>query len=176
MRVVVMGVSGAGKSVVATRLAEALGYPFVDGDDLHGEANLAKMARGEPLTDEDREPWLRRVAGWLRDRPDGGVVACSALRRTYRDALREAGPDVVHLHLDVPAATLAERMARRDHFMPTALLASQLETLEPLGADELGATIAADAPLDDVVARCLAAVRALDAGPVGPDRVAQGSA
>lgn len=161
-----MGVSGAGKSVVATRLATALGYPFVDGDDLHGEANVAKMVRSEPLTDGDREPWLRRVAGWLRDRPGGGVVACSALRRTYRDALREAGSDVVHLHLDVPAATLVARMAQRDHFMPPALLASQLATLEPLGADEPGATIAADVPLDDVVARCLAAVRAVDVGPV----------
>jgi gluconokinase len=160
-----MGVSGAGKSIVATRLAAALDYPFVDGDDLHGEANLAKMRRGEPLTDEDREPWLRRVVEWLRERPGGGVVACSALRRAYRDVLREAGPDVVHLHLDVPAATLAARMAQRDHFMPTVLLESQLETLEQLGADEAGATIAADAPLDDVVARCLAALDVLGARP-----------
>jgi len=165
MGVVVMGVSGAGKSVVAARLADALGYVFVDGDDLHGAANLAKMRLGQALTDADREPWLRRVAAWLRDRPDGAVVACSALRRSYRDVLREAGPDVVHVHLDALVGTLAARMARREHFMPSALLPSQLEALEPLGPDEPGVTIAADAPLDDVVARCLAALFALGEGP-----------
>ncbi|MCU1282846.1 MAG: gluconate kinase [bacterium] len=129
MIVVVMGVAGAGKSSVGSALAAALGWPFVEADDLHPPANVAKMGRGEPLDDDDRAPWLEAVAARLRGLQDG-VVACSALRARYRDKLR-VRPDVRFVLLDVPAALLAERLARRQgHYMPASLLPSQLAALE----------------------------------------------
>jgi gluconokinase len=134
MIVVVMGVSGAGKSTVGGALAAALGWPFVEADELHPPANVAKMARGEPLDDADRAPWLEAVATRMRALDDG-VVACSALRERYRDVLR-VRPDVRFVLLDVPRALLEERLKkRRGHFMPRSLLDSQLATLEhPKGA------------------------------------------
>lgn len=132
--IVVMGVSGTGKSTIGRALAETLDLPFVEGDDLHPESNVAKMAAGIPLTDADRAPWLDLIAAEL-DRPV--VVTCSALKRSYRDRLRLAAPDLVLVHLHGSPELLASRMAQRDgHFMPTALLESQLETLEEPGADE----------------------------------------
>jgi len=132
--VVVMGVSGTGKSTIGRALAEALGIPFVEGDDLHPEVNRAKMAAGIPLTDDDRAPWLDAVAAELR-RPV--VVACSALKRRYRDRLREAAPDLELVYLHGAAELLAARMEGREgHFMPTSLLWSQLDTLEEPGGDE----------------------------------------
>ena len=129
MIVVVMGVSGAGKTTIGQALAAALGWPFVEADDLHPPANVAKMARGEPLDDADRAPWLEAVAARMRALDDG-VVACSALRARYRDVLR-VRPDVRFVLLDVPPALLEERLAaRRGHFMPPSLLTSQLATLE----------------------------------------------
>jgi len=129
-----MGVSGTGKSTIGVALADALGLPFVEGDDLHPAANVAKMAAGVPLTDADRAPWLDRVAGALA-RPV--VVTCSALKRRYRDRLRDAAPDVAFVYLHGTAELLAARMEGRDgHFMPTALLASQLATLEVPAPDE----------------------------------------
>lgn len=140
--VVVMGVSGSGKSTVGRALAERLGVRFIDADDLHPQANRDKMAGGTPLTDGDRWPWLELVGAAIgAERLAGGVVvACSALRRRYRDALgRSAGGPVWFAHLRGDAALLGERLAdRADHFMPVALLGSQLQTLEELGADEQG--------------------------------------
>ncbi|SEB08545.1 gluconokinase [Leifsonia sp. 21MFCrub1.1] len=141
--VVVMGVSGSGKTTVGRQLAERLGVAFVDADDLHPESNRQKMAGGTPLTDHDRWPWLDAVARTVSACLGSGrgiVVACSALRRSYRDALRAgAGADVVFAHLTGSADLLHARMAARPgHFMPPALLRSQLETLEPLELDEAG--------------------------------------
>lgn len=140
-----MGVSGVGKSTVARLLAERLGVPWADADDLHPAANIAKMAAGIPLQDADRWPWLAAVGGWLRAgvaTGTGGVVSCSALRRSYRDALRPHSPGVFFLHLTGARELLGERVGRRvGHFMPPALLASQFATLEPLGLDERGAVL-----------------------------------
>lgn len=151
MRIVVMGPSGSGKSLVGASLAAALRADFVDGDDLHSRANVAKMASGRPLDDADREPWLDAVAATLR-RP-AVVVACSALRRAYRDRIRTNTAGVVFVELVVPQADLRQRMSRRDHFMPSSLLDSQLATLEPLQSDEAGVRVANDADLGSVVAR-----------------------
>ena len=126
--VVVMGVSGTGKSTIGAALADALGIPFVEGDDLHPEANVTKMAAGIPLTDADRAPWLDRIAAEVGSPV---VVACSALKRAYRDRLREAAPDLALVYLHGAAELLAARVEGREgHFMPTALLQSQLGTLE----------------------------------------------
>ena len=141
--IVVMGVSGSGKTTIGRQLAERLGASFVDADDLHPESNRRKMAGGTPLTDEDRWPWLDAVARTMSTELAAGrgiVVACSALRRRYRDALRAGtGSEVVFAHLTGSADLLHARMAARPgHFMPPALLESQLETLEPLDPDEAG--------------------------------------
>jgi gluconokinase len=129
-----MGVSGTGKSTIGAALADALGIPFVEGDDLHPHGNVAKMAAGIPLTDEDRAPWLDRIAAELGSPV---VVACSALKRVYRDRLRDAAPDLALVYLHGTAQLLAARMEGRDgHFMPTALLTSQLRTLEEPAPDE----------------------------------------
>ncbi|WP_084729752.1 gluconokinase [Streptacidiphilus neutrinimicus] len=151
-RVVVMGVSGVGKTTVARLLAERLGVPLGDADDLHPPANIAKMAAGIPLDDADRRPWLEAIGRWLRERDGtGGVVACSALKRGHRDILRSACPAVVFLHLTAGRDLLARRIGgRRGHFMPASLLGSQLAELEPLGPDERGATLDAAAEPDQV--------------------------
>jgi carbohydrate kinase (thermoresistant glucokinase family) len=134
-----MGVSGCGKSTVGSLLAAQLGVPFLDADLMHPPANLAKMAAGTSLADADRWPWLDRVGAALAAAPDGVVVACSALRRPYRDLLRRAAPDVHFVHLAGAREELAARMHARDgHFMPVSLLDAQLATLEPLGPDERG--------------------------------------
>ncbi|MDQ0745491.1 UDP-N-acetyl-2-amino-2-deoxyglucuronate dehydrogenase [Clavibacter sp. B3I6] len=158
--VIVMGVSGSGKSTVGELLAQDAGVPFVDGDDLHPEANRRTMAEGRALDDEDRRPWLEEVGRALAGRAEGGpVVACSALKRSYRDVLRAAAPDAVVVHLAGDHELLAERLrAREGHFMPSSLLASQLRTLEPLGDDEPGITLDT---ADDPVALADAAVREL---------------
>ena len=138
--VCVMGVSAAGKSTVGAALAAVLGVPFADADDLHPAANTRKMASGVPLTDDDRWGWLDAVGESFRaHRGDGLVMACSALRRVYRDRIRTAEPEVVFVHLDGSRELLETRArARADHFMPAGLLASQLDTLEPLDDDESG--------------------------------------
>lgn len=158
-----MGPSGSGKSLVGAALAARLRARFVDGDDLHPAANVAKMGAGVPLTDADREPWLDLVGAVLA-RESHLVVACSALRRAYRDRIRAAAPDAVFVELVVPAGELAQRMSRRDHFMPPALLDSQLAALEPLAADEEGVRIANDADLVSVVDRAAALLRRRSGG------------
>jgi gluconokinase len=136
--VVMMGVSGAGKSTVARRLAGALGWDFAEGDELHPAKNVAKMAAGQPLTDEDRAPWLEQVAHWIDAEIDArrsGVITCSALKRAYRDVLRR--PQVLFVYLSVSRAELEQRLTNRPrHYMPASLLDSQLAALEPPGANE----------------------------------------
>lgn len=149
--IVVMGVSAAGKSSVASALSSRLGAAWVDADQLHPAANVAKMAAGIPLKDEDRWPWLDVVGARLAEQ-ESVVVACSALRRVYRDRLRVARADSVFVHLTAERVVLASRAAARDdHFMPPALLESQLSTLEPLEPDERGVVIDVESPLSDVV-------------------------
>jgi gluconokinase len=137
-----MGVSGSGKSTVGAAFAQRLGVPFADADAFHPEANIAKMAAGKPLTDDDRYPWLEAVGRWLANHEDGGVMSCSALKRTYRDQLRSHCPGIEFLHLTGSPELIARRQAGRPgHFMPPALLKSQFDTLEPLGSDENGITV-----------------------------------
>lgn len=150
--VVVMGVSGSGKSTVGTALAQRLRVPFIDADTLHPRANIAKMAAGEPLDDDDRFPWLDRVGEWLAAHRRGGVVSCSALKRKYRDQLRGHCPRVEFLHLAGSPALISGRLAARTgHFMPAALVHSQFKALEPLGADESGATVDAARDVDAII-------------------------
>lgn len=141
-RWVVMGVSGCGKSTVGQQLADACAYPYVEGDAFHPKANVDKMSAGQPLTDEDRSDWLRAIKAQIlhaREEGLGLVVSCSALKRSYRDLLREADPGLRFVHLDGPRELIAERLsARRDHYMPPHLLDSQLAALEALGGDENG--------------------------------------
>ena len=162
-RVVVMGVSGCGKTTIGDLVARELGVPFLDGDSLHPVENVAKMAAGTPLTDEDRWPWLATVGAELAKAGDGGLVlACSALRRSYRDAIREQAPDTVFLHLHGSKEVLGSRLeGRSGHFMPTTLLDSQLATLEPLEADEAGFVVDIAVPVDEVVASSLADIAAV---------------
>jgi beta-N-acetylhexosaminidase len=162
-RIIVMGVSGCGKTTIGDLVARELGVPFVDGDSLHPVENVAKMAAGTPLTDEDRWPWLATVGSKLAAAGDGGLVlACSALRRSYRDAIREQAPDTVFLHLDGSKEVLKARTeGRTGHFMPPALLESQLATLEPLQEDERGVVVDIAAPVQDVVAEALKGIAAV---------------
>lgn len=151
----VMGVSGSGKSTIAERLATALGWTMLEGDALHPPANVAKMASGTPLTDDDRWPWLRAIAAAIdgyRARGDNAVVACSALRRSYRDLLIGARRDVRLVYLRGARARIGERLqARLGHFMPAALLDSQFRALEPPGPEEDPITVDIDGTPDDIV-------------------------
>ncbi|SEB35716.1 gluconate kinase, SKI family [Paramicrobacterium humi] len=155
-QVVIMGVSGSGKSTIGALIARDFGVPFIDGDSLHSAENVAKMAAGTPLTDDDRWPWLAEVGRVLHAAGENGtglVVACSALRRSYRDAILESAPHAVFVHLNGTREVLASRMmGRSDHFMPATLLDSQLATLEPLESDEPGAVVDVDQPVPDVIA------------------------
>jgi gluconokinase len=160
---VVMGVTATGKTTVGRALAEALGGVFVEGDTFHPPANIEKMSAGIPLDDDDRRPWLRALAAEIARLDAAGelsVTACSALRRPYRDWLREGYPDLFFVHLDSTFDVLLDRMKRRTHFMPPSLLQSQLDTLEPLEPDEAGSVIDDTQTVDAVIADALAAVRA----------------
>jgi gluconokinase len=152
---IVMGVSGSGKSTIAARLAERLGWTFEDGDRFHPASNVAKMSAGQPLTDEDRLPWLTAIADEIdRVCHDGGhvVIACSALKRSYRDLLVHGRNDVRIVFLDGSQALIADRLAgRKDHFMPPGLLDSQFKTLEPPQAGEHPITVSIDAPVEAIV-------------------------
>lgn len=166
LRIVVMGVSGSGKSTVGRALAEALGLRFVEGDELHPPANVARMAAGVPLTDADRHDWLGAIAARLAAaaaRDEGLVVSCSALRRTYRERLRAAAPGLRFVYLHGTSELLAGRLtARRGHYMPASLLQSQLQTLEPPTPDEAALAFDISAPPADIVRR---AVQALEITP-----------
>ncbi len=150
-----MGVSGSGKTTIGRMLAERLDVEYAEGDEFHPPGNVAKMAAGLPLNDEERYPWLAAVAEWIGERlrsGEGGVVACSALKRRYRDVLRGAGPGVRFLHLDVDQGAVAARVAARaGHFMPVSLVGSQFEALEPLHSDEQGAVVDAGQPPEETV-------------------------
>lgn len=154
LRIVTMGVAGCGKSTTGAALARHLGLTFFEGDTLHSPDSRAKMAAGQPLTDADRLPWLHRVAAVLHDRAPV-VVACSALRRSYRDILRQgAGGPVVFLHLTGPREVLAARLTgRAGHFFPASLMDSQLATLEPPGPDETALPLQFDQPVAAQVAQ-----------------------
>ncbi|HET7338302.1 MAG TPA: gluconokinase [Candidatus Dormibacteraeota bacterium] len=145
MVLVLMGVSGSGKTTVGTILARRLGWPFEEGDLLHSQAEIDKMKAGHPLTDRDRAPWLERVAGWIEhqnDAGENGVIACSALKRSYRDVLNRRGRDVLFVFLSGSRELIAKRVAtRRGHFMPASLLDSQFRDLEPPQADEPAITV-----------------------------------
>ena len=153
---VVMGVSGAGKTTVGEAIAARLGWAFVDGDDLQPEANLAKMAGGQPLTDADRAPWLAAVKAWIDARlaaAEPGLITCSALKRSYRDFLVAGRPTVRILYLRADRATLESHLAHRTgHFMPPSLLQSQLNTLEEPAPDEHAITVQLRDTVEETVA------------------------
>lgn len=158
LRIVIMGVSGCGKSSVGEGLSARLGIPYRDGDDLHPAANVAKMRAGVPLTDEDRWPWLDRVAEVLAQEAPV-IVGCSALKRAYRDRIRSAG-DVTFVHLVGSRDLIAGRMAdRKGHYMPLTLLDSQFAALEPPGPEEAVA-VSIDQSLDAIITEILAKVQA----------------
>lgn len=161
LHVVVMGVSGCGKTTVAERLRDRFGLAFAEGDAYHPKQNVDKMASGQPLTDQDRRPWLEALVAWTRERAAEGastVLSCSALRRAYRDILRQADPDTFFVHLHADFDVLAERMRQRAHFMPVSLLESQFETLEPIEDGEVGVQVDVTPPVDEVVAAAEAAI------------------
>ncbi|MBA0045597.1 gluconokinase [Mycobacterium sp. NPDC050853] len=154
-----MGVAGVGKTTVARLLAQRLDAPYAEADDFHPEANIAKMSAGIPLEDTDRWPWLQRIAEWMSDRGregTGGVVTCSALKRRYRDVLRTGCPDAFFVHLSGDRTLIGDRMSHRTgHFMPTSLLDSQFDILEPLQPDERGAVLDVGTGPDELVAEAL---------------------
>ena len=152
---VVMGVSGSGKSTIADRLAARLGWTYEDGDRFHPPSNVAKMSAGHPLTDEDRGPWLQAIADEIDRVCKAGrhvVIACSALKRAYRDILVHGRDDVRIVFLKGSQALIADRLAaRKGHFMPPGLLASQFKTLEPPGIEERPVTVSIDASVEAIV-------------------------
>jgi gluconokinase len=158
-----MGVSGSGKSTIAAALAECLGWTFEDGDKFHPASNVAKMHAGHPLTDEDRWPWLEAIAdeiGRVCEANGHVVIACSALKRTYREVLLRGRDDVRFVFLDGSQSLIADRLAeRKGHFMPPGLLDSQFSTLEPPQADERPITVSIDAPVGTIVNNIVAQVR-----------------
>ena len=155
MIIVVMGVSGCGKSTIGKSLAEAWGWDFQEGDALHPQANVDKMIAGIPLDDDDRWPWLDRIAYWItyeESHARQGVVTCSALKRSYRDRLCRAGDGVRFAYIHVSRGELERRIARRAHFMPASLLDSQLQTLELPAHDEAALTVSGEASIDVMTA------------------------
>lgn len=159
---VVMGVSGSGKSTVAEAVARRLGWTFVDGDAFHTREHIAKMHAGHPLTDADRAPWLARIAAWIGERlaaGEPGVVVCSALRRRYREGLALGRPEVRFVYLDGDRALIERRLAERaGHFMPPALLDSQFATLEPPDPDERPVVVGIEDPPERIAEQVVAAL------------------
>lgn len=164
-QIVVMGVTGTGKSTVGALVADDLGVDLIEGDSYHPPANIEKMSSGRPLTDDDRRPWLEKLAGLVAAERAAGrtaVLACSALRRAYRDILRGDIPadEVFFVHLHADFDVLDARMRSREHFMPPALLQSQFDTLEPLESDEAGVVVDVALPVDEVMDRVREALEA----------------
>jgi len=160
VRILLMGVSGSGKSTLGGLLAAQLGIPFADADAFHPPGNIEKMARGEALTDADRLPWLDALGQWLAAQRDGGVIGCSALRRAYRDRLRHHVPGLRILHLAGNPALIAERQgARKNHFMPPSLMASQFATLEAPGPEEQAIILDITQPPDLLAAHAIAQLK-----------------
>ncbi len=163
MSPILIGVSGSGKSTVAAALARELRWPFVEGDDLHPPQNIAKMRSGKPLTDEDRMPWLGRVADWIdarRKARQPGIITCSALKRSYRDRLAKHGPGVVFVYLKISPEIAAQRsQSRHGHFMPASLLPSQFADLEEPTAEEAAIVVDAEQPLKVILAEIKARLR-----------------
>jgi gluconokinase len=161
--VVVMGVSGAGKTTVARGISELTGLRFAEADEFHTEAHVAQMRAGIPLTDTDRWPWLRALAAWMAERHAEGVstvLTCSALKRAYRDLLRQGPAEVEFLHLDGTAELIRDRLDRRvGHYMPASLLDSQRAILEHLGPDEAGVVLEVAAPPDELVRAAVTRLR-----------------
>jgi gluconokinase len=156
MIIVAMGVSGSGKSTLGEALAQALGWDFQEGDALHPQSNVDKMQAGIPLDDSDRAPWLTRIVDWMDEEHRGdrnGVVSCSALKRRYRDHLRQSRAEVRFAYLALPRVELESRLRHRDHFMPASLLDSQLQALEVPGDDEPALTLDGMAPLSQNISR-----------------------
>jgi gluconokinase len=157
-----MGVAGTGKTTIGPLLAARFGVPYAEGDEFHPQANIAKMSAGVPLTDDDRAGWLQALAneiGAARERGTGVVVSCSALKRRYRDLLRQADPNLRFAHLHGPRGTIAARMQTRiGHYMPITLLDSQLRDLEPLQPDEAGITLDITQPPETLVASIIASI------------------
>jgi gluconokinase len=166
-QIVVMGVSGSGKSTTGERLARALGWSFAEGDDFHPEENVRKMAEGRALTDEDRWPWLLAIRAWMTREDLAGrdsVVSCSALRRAYRDVLRQGPSRVTFAYLEVSEEALRARLAgRTGHFMPESLLDSQLNTLEVPGEDEGAVVVNGNQTPAEIVADILSALHQQEA-------------
>lgn len=158
-----MGVAGTGKTTIGPLLAARLGVPYAEGDDFHPQSNIAKMSAGTPLTDDDRWPWLDAIGDWAQERAGlGGVVSCSALKRSYRDRLRAAAPGVVFVHLTGDRALIEDRMSHRQgHFMPTALLDSQFATLQPLEPDEAGVAVNVTGSPEEITERAATALTSL---------------
>jgi gluconokinase len=171
---IVMGVSGSGKSTIGEMLATRLGWNYEDGDRFHPASNVAKMSAGQPLTDEDRWPWLRAIADEIDRVCEAGrhaVIACSALKRIYRDILVHGRNDVRIIYLDGTEALIASRLARRKgHFMPPGLLASQFKTLEPPGEGENPLTVSIDAPVEAIVDDIISQLRQTPAASSAPRR------
>lgn len=166
-----MGVAGTGKSLVAAALAESTGWTMAEGDDFHPSANVEKMRAGRPLDDEDRWAWLRSIADWIGVQEQGGrscVVTCSALKRSYRDLLRDGHSSVRFCQLEASNSTLRARLeGRRDHYMPASLLPSQLEALQPLEDDEPGGRVNAEGDVPAVLRRVLRILARDDSGLLG---------
>ncbi|MCL6406076.1 gluconokinase [Dickeya dadantii] len=163
--IILMGVSGSGKSSVGARLAREINAKFIDGDDLHPRANIQKMASGQPLNDDDRAPWLERLndaAYSLLHKNETGIIVCSALKKRYRDRLREGNDGMVFLYLKGSFEVILQRhQARAGHFMPTGLLQSQFDALEEPDETETDViTVDINGPMDQVVERCATALRA----------------
>ena len=168
---IVMGPSGVGKTTTAKGVADRLGWEFAEGDEFHPKANIDKMSAGIPLDDDDRAPWLCSIRDWMSEQSDAGlncVLTCSALKKRYRDILREARSQVLFIELDAPMDLVGERMAhRKGHYMPTSLLKSQFDTLEPLDAEEGGIIVSVRDTPEKVIDDAVAALEKAGAKPAG---------